>query len=795
MGWRLPTVLILVLLVGAVAEARGRSGELWRRDYPDIATKHRDWVHRRVRQILAPTMTFPALGRAGGKISLLVKVRKGNHLKRLAGDKPDGWAVTLRAAGGGGAHQCKVTEVHDVKVGAELTVVVPVDLARDVYDLTVVGPGVDDSQPNAVRIHGAKRPERYRLAVITDHQLWDPTFKLKGRALGPGDFPKAKGAADNLAMANQTFAELALWDPEFILHLGDLVFGVNYPEEYKQAYEVLDRAGLPIFAVPGNHDAYADYVVRLRGGALKVVAGALGCRKHLKGDLSWNKAWVFITCVYGDVKEMLYADLHRDGLVFWRRQLGPTAYAFDHGGIHFVGINTYDGTPERRHAFSIYMDVFDLHLGAPAVDNYGGYLTEEQLRFIEAQAKLAKERGQTLVVFGHHDPRGSSSGKRYHPNEPFPTDPISMAGFEQWNFDSKEWDSDPEDRRSAETEHKNSAHALLRILAEHGGYYLSGHVHHDGRRVYEPGAEIVKGITAKRRLEFIATTTASAGVREDGYWGYRLIEVDGQTLKTVDYSPQHHLSSVPGGNLWASFDDTKPHFEVELVSGLPRPASPLVRWELPSRVEGYRFRLSAAGLPEGTVPSRLTHPRVEQVMWGEKHTTYWVRATLPAAKTYDRRLRRRIKALAARGNRPPEGVVDVGGAGGLNLQPMRERYDGAPGQPLLLSAVRSSDPDGDRIVAYLWRLGEKRQARGPRVVHRFTEAGVHKVTLTLIDEAGARSSVEGEINLQPPRPRPPPPPPGCGCCASGVGTVAVVPPGLLLIALLLVRRWRRRSKE
>jgi hypothetical protein len=782
-----------VFLLGAPASAQ-KQGELWRPDYAFIASKHRDSVERRVRQILAPTLTFPALSRAGGKLTILVKVRKGPHMARLGGDKVSGWSVELRPAKSQAPARwsCTVTQIHDVAVGVELTVVTPVDLARDVYDVTVVGPGVDDSQPNAVRIYGEKRPERFRLAVITDHQLWDPTFKLKGRALGPGGFPNSEGAADNLAMANQTFAELALWDPDLVLHLGDLVFGVNYPEEYKQAYAVLDRSGLPVYAIPGNHDAYADYVVRLRGGALKVVAGALGCRKHLKGELSWSKAWVFITCVYGDVKNLLYADLHRDGLVFWRQQLGPTAYAFDHGRIHFVGINTYDGTPERRHAFSIYMDVFDLHLGAPAVDNYGGYLTDDQLKFIDAQARLARSRGQTLVVFGHHDPRGNPSGRRYHPNEPFPTDPISMAGFEQWNFDSKEWDSDPRDARAAETERSNSAHALLRILAEHGGYYLSGHVHYDSRRVYEPGAEIVSGIKAKRRLEFIATTTASAGVRENGYWGYRLIEVDGQTLKAVDYSPQHHLPSIPGGNLWARFDDTKP--EVELVSGLPRAVSPLLRWDLPGHAEGYRFRLSAAGVAEGKDPSRLAHPEVEQVMWGEKQTTYWVRASLPAAASFDRRVRRRIKALVARGNRPPEGVIDVGGAGGLSLQPLGKGYDGAPGQPILLSAVRSSDPDGDRIVAYLWRLGEKAAARGPRVVHRFMEAGVHRITLTLIDAAGARSSVEGAINLQPPRPRPPPPPPGCGCCASGVGLVAAVPPGLLLVALLLVRRLRRRSK-
>jgi hypothetical protein len=808
MNCRLLVVLGL-MLVTAVAR-----GGVQDPDYAFRPTQQRDWARRRVRQILGPTVTYPALVRLGGKLEIRLRIRRSSRLRRLGVERPDRWAVDLRPAGGNALNPCRVLEVRGLDVprgGLVLVVAVPVHLARDVYDLDVVGPGIDDSQPNAVRIYGETEPERFRFAVITDHQLWDPSHRVSSRAINTGSFPRRGGDADNLAITRQEFAELALWDPEFVLHLGDLIFGVNYPAEYDEAFELLADAGLPVFAVPGNHDGYADYVVRLRGGALKILTGALGCKKHLAGELSWNKVWVFITCVYGDVKEMLYTDLHRDGLVYWRRQFGPTVYAFDHGKIHFVGINTYDGSPERRHAFSIYMDAFDLHLGAPAVDNYGGYLTAEQLRFIKQEAARATERGQTLVFFGHHDPRGNEGGQRCHANEPFPTDPLGIAGFEEWNFDSKSWDSDPKDRRGTETEGKNSGHALLAILAEHGGYYLSGHGHQDGRRVYEPGSSLPGGIKVKRRLEFIRTTTAAAGVRGDGYWGYRLIEVKGGRLGAVDYAPEHRLSSLPAGNIWVTRDkdalgssppskaqgrrsDETP--VLDLTSGLPRPAKPVVRWELPTRVEGYRFRLAAGETGRPQDPSRIEHPTVRQIEQRGAATVYWVAVSMPAAAYPPRAeqlVRRRLRALVARGNRAPQAVIDVAPAGGLKLQPLDAQFEGVIGQPVLLSAERSADPDGDRIISYLWSLGDEHQARGKRLVHRFTTPGSRVVKLTLIDEAGARSTVEGTLRIVAPLPPQAPEPPGCrGCCASGARVAGLALPGLALLGLVLAGWWRRR---
>src|SRR5262249_49357930 len=159
--------------------------------------------------------------------------------------------------------------------------------------------------------------------------------------------------------------------------------------------------------------------------------------------------------------------------------------------------------------------------GAPAVDNYGGYLGDAQLRWLEADLAAAAAAGKTIVLFGHHDPRGNldqPAEARYTANLPFPTDPLSLGGFKEWNYDSG-WG----DRAGRESAPDTSATRLLRLVARYASAYLSAHVHKDGQRAYEPGEELAPGVRAERRIEFVRVT-AAAGAPSDGkaYWGYRL---------------------------------------------------------------------------------------------------------------------------------------------------------------------------------------------------------------------------------------------------------------------------------
>ncbi|MCK5797042.1 MAG: metallophosphoesterase, partial [Deltaproteobacteria bacterium] len=366
-----------------------------------------------VDRLVWPTLISPALVRSGGRLRVIVRLTKGPDgkdilpKKVLEGDghgaEGTAWGLYLLPAPGRPPARCPVMSWRRVGRGyLRIEARVPVSLARDVYELRLVAPGIDESQPNAVRVYGGREANRFRFVVMTDHQLWDPSYALFGRALNSGAYPKRpKTRQLNASITRQGFDEVSLLDPAFVLYTGDLIFGLDFTAEYRQAREELRRSRLPIFAVPGNHDGYAVYTVRLKGSALHWVTKTLVCQKHLRGELSWERLWAFIGCFYGDVKSMLYADLQQDGLAFWRRQLGPTEYAFDYGRFRFIAVNTYAGTPERRHAFSIYMDALDLHLGAPAVDNYGGYLTDAQLARIEHELATARRRGLTPIVFGH----------------------------------------------------------------------------------------------------------------------------------------------------------------------------------------------------------------------------------------------------------------------------------------------------------------------------------------------------------------------------------------------------------
>jgi hypothetical protein len=761
--------------------------------YAHAPTTQKLAVKRHVRRVLWPTLISPALVRSGGNLSILLRIRRSPEGRML---EPTGKGRDFRVyleSRDKRIHRCRARRWRRSKNRLWLDVQVPQQLARDVYGLRVVAPGIDDSQPNSVRVFGrVESPETFRFAVITDHQLWDPSFKLTGRKLSSGQFPKhPRAKLANEAITEQGFKELALLDPDFVLHTGDLIFGFDFASEYAQVRDILKRAHLPVFGVPGNHDGYAIYTLKLRGNLMRFVKGAITCRKHLSasGAITWRRAWQFISCFYGDVKDRLFSNLQQDGLVYWHRQLGPSEYAFDHGRFRFIGINTYGGTPQRRHAFAIYVDLLDLHLGAPAVDNYGGYLSDEQLYWLGKTLKAARASGLIPVVFAHHDPRGNPGKQRYQANEPFPTSPLGGGPFEEWNYDSAAWDSNIFDMRVHETPSKNSAIRFLALLAQYGGYFISGHIHQDGHHVYRVGSKLGPH-TVKRRLELIRTTSAASSVKKGAYWGYRVIEAQGEKLTSIDYAPQHGLGSVPAGNLWSrALSDSKRLF----VSALPKETTVTTRWVLPTKKGGYRFRLGAG--EKTTAPlAKLVRPEVTEIAWGEKQTTYWVKLTLPACAwppKNGRQVRAVLSAIVARENKPPEVTLAQAVAGSDSLRPL-EGARISPGAAVLLSAAQSRDPEGDRIIRYHWRIG-KRHAWGQKIVHSFEAAGQYDVQLTVLDEAGAATRVSLPLTVAIPKV-----PHGCQGCAATQSfrrQTRYLPWFLLFGAVGLWWRARRRKQR
>ncbi len=645
---------------------------------------------RRIHEIVAPVLGMPTLASCGGMFDILV------YAPRLPqdSDRPEGWKVSLYSdlARKAAVHNLRPERVRRRGAFWQLRVRVPLLVAPDVYHLRLRGPaGLRDLQYRAVRVF-CPAPKTFRFAVFTDHQLWDPTWKLASGLRAARGWPRRGQEHDNKAVTLQEFHELELLDPLFALHLGDLVFGLDYGREYSLIYDWWKFRRLAVFQVPGNHDAYARFTLKIRGNLTRIGGAFWKCRDRLPREKSWMQVLAYLECVYGDVKRVLFSNLVHDGLASYVRTFGPPYYSFDLGRFHFVALNTYDGTRQRRHALSVWIPIMGLHLGAPATDNYGGYLSVPQLEWLERDLERAAARGQTLVVFGHHDPRGNLRGRRYHANEPFPTHPIGPNHFEEWNYDGA-WDSNPNDSRGRETPRENSGTRLLALLARYGGYYISGHVHVDGQRTYRPGESILPNIIARRPLTFVRVTTAAAGVRDHGYWGYRVLtaRADG-TLDVGPHDEDAGLLSVPAGRFWMSSHPEGTAAVARLTIALRRPLPVHVRFRLAFLARGYRFSVS----PQGSARVRLLDATPDP---NTRLGTYLL-AVRPTGTGLVQ-----VRADVARGNRPPHLVLRI--SSGDRSRSLSARSGSLVLQtcsPVTLDTSASRDPDGDALLGSFLRV-------------------------------------------------------------------------------------------
>jgi hypothetical protein len=881
-----------------------------------------------IRWLAHPSPGAPALARAGGRLSIRVAVALPHRRPwvglrvtlhtRLAGHR---WSTMLpveevrRAAAATGtlatgtaAHATTPAQSSGPPTLTELTCTVPASTPRESYDLTVRLPdGRQATHRRAVRVlHRSTGPRR--IVVVADHQLWDPSAHLLRGARHAAAFPRRDARHDHEAVARQGRHELDLLDPDLVLHLGDLIFGLDYSKEYPEALALwqgpsaardagasssgasasggsasggasangsggsasggtsangsggsasggasangsggsasgganangsggsgsgrYNAPGPATFFVPGNHDAYARYGLNLKASLPKLAVGMVRCRKHLprRPHRQWRRLWKFLTCVYGDLRPVLFSRLLSDGLAAYRRTLGPSHYAFELGRTRFIALNTYDGTPERRHAYSLWVDIRGLHLGAPLVDNYGGYLSVAQLRWLQRQARAAAARGQRLVVLGHHDPRGNPTGAAYHPNQAFPTDPVGPDHFEAWNYDGA-WDSNPADSRARETAVRHSGHALLRVLARHGGVYLTGHVHRDRRHRYPADTPIRDGIVAHRPVTFLKVTTASAAPKRGGYWGYRLLTLhpDG-ALDTAPFSKNPALPSVPAGNLWATPGQGAGEVAT-LHTGLPRAVTVRLRAVLPHRPRGYRFDagpaavrlLDVAPLASASAPAASPAPMASRSTAApsspassrntsrktsrktSRQTVYYLQVRLPAAGPRVARSAAEIQRFAVRAepaarNRPPGAFLQVDGRDVKSGATHRVSAD----TPVTVE-VRGVDPDGHRLLPPLIADPRGRGARARRANLRFREPGAHRVTVTLRDELGAPSTTHVTLRVTrgathpdtSPETGDPDETTGTGC-ASHARLVAIAALALVLLGIALILAGRRRHNR
>lgn len=181
-----------------------------------------------------------------------------------------------------------------------------------------------------------------------------------------------------------------------------------------------------------------------------------------------------------------YVQTFQDGLTFWEDYFGPQYYSFDYHDTHFLSINSYDWPYKARLGFSY------------VVFNWGGSIQEDQLAWIENDLSTHSEAGQTYMMM-HHNPLWDTTGD-------------SLVGNGYYNQEE-----------------------LLHLIRTNGvDAVFDGHVHYDD-------------ITLDNGTLYVTTTTASSSLDEDGYWGYRLINVEDNAITQYNYQEPKYC--IPSYNI------------------------------------------------------------------------------------------------------------------------------------------------------------------------------------------------------------------------------------------------------
>ncbi|MDA3864913.1 MAG: metallophosphoesterase [Deltaproteobacteria bacterium] len=772
-------LLILIILLLNTPVQMGQKPSL-PGDLPDPSflyqpyAKQKAQVVSRLENLLSPTLGHPAVVTSGKRFAIWTAKKPTQITLIPANECLDDYIIKKFSS--------KAYKLKPQQVLYRTVAFTPQNLPRGTYHLKITlfsktNKNIETREPNAVRNLGHFNPheQSFSILLFSDHQLRDPSWKLQNGLKAPASFPHHDQDKENLSIAYQGLAEIRLLNPDFTVHLGDLLFGLDFAEEYQEAFDLFSRSGFSTFMIPGNHDGYAKYNINLPSFS-KISFGFLKCRKLFpKNKNDWIKIWNFLTCMYSDLKNIIFNNLDSDGLVFWKKILGPLEYSQSIGKFHLIFINSYGGTPERRHSFSIYIKLFDYHLGAPAVDNYGGYLSEKSLKWIENELKFASNNKLTPLIFSHHDPRGNLDKTPYHKNEPFPTSPIGIGHFEEWNFDD-DWDSNPKDNRKIETTTDNSAIKLLKLLAEYGGYFFSGHIHKDHQNIYKQGDKI-RDIKLEKDLSFVKITTAASSRKDNGYWGYRLIRANPDG--SIDLKPFAKKNySIATGNLWLE-QSKEDENKFSLYHSLPAGVELTLNRCLPYSENGYKI--------EGPAKTGLEFIRTQVIERFKAKNYRFILKTGSDNTPYKTPEVEKFSIKKASNNHPPQIIFTVNGE---KLQPGQKVIT-----PVTIDARPSKDPDKDSLFSPLWEV-ENNQIRKyfVKVDANLPSTG-EEIHFSICDRFGACSRKSLKVY-----------PPakiakktsalGCGCqCLFITGTSSTAVILLLLIILFYTRKRISSSKK
>lgn len=463
------------------------------------------------------------------------------------GGKTGDWKATLESSATPAPARFSLTQTgvqsYDAATGVyTVEVAVPKDVVPGTYDLELV----------SADFTLAKTDRQFNAVRVLDPARKAPSFAIIADSQTQ-DINTQVGPQRLIAMLD----EIRTRSPDFVLFVGDWNFGSDYTAEYEENWKIFSRSGLAIFYVPGNHDGYAT-VIPLSPGP------------NPPGRVE------------------------RDGLECWKRYVGPTLYSFDYLEQHFVAINSMGGTPERRNSVGIL------------VTNYGGFVDQEHLDWIERDVADATARGKKTVLFMHHNPSSPPQGD--HVAYPFP---IPTFSGQDWND-------------------ANSKTRLDDIIARYDvSHVLYGHIHNDKYDDVTVGNKVIP---------HVATTTIDCGPLDT--LGYRWMQTVGGRIAEIHYQGLKQ-QSVPfpalGLNVETTFsgarDGSERTLSATVTSRLIGAATVVL--ELPvQRANGLRVQ---GGVLESVVVSSnnasVARVRVEVPAGGQATVSVEPDPNAPAART------------------------------------------------------------------------------------------------------------------------------------------------------------------
>ena len=275
---------------------------------------------------------------------------------------------------------------------------------------------------------------------------------------------------------------------------------VSIVDEFKDNFTFIHMADFHVGDIRGFAESIKETIgfksikkaieeVNLLNPDFVLISGDLVFGQLIRGEYKWEYKKCYELIQMFDVPTFLtpgnhdgYYRIGEDGLKIWQEYFGSLYYSFNYGNYHFQSINSYDHS--ALHRFCLMFIPL----------NWGGCISNNQLDWI--QDDLKQNPANLTFQFMHHSPLRETTSNSL--------------------------------MKKAYTNRLN----LINLIDTNGvDMVLAGHTHHDN-------------VSIVNNTIYITTTTPESEMRhDDGYWGYRMIEIVNGSIYKYNYKEPHY--SIP----------------------------------------------------------------------------------------------------------------------------------------------------------------------------------------------------------------------------------------------------------